>query len=126
MGSIRFKTIDAEFLYSFPKTANDLRTIVWAYTFINRTGPPTYEELTSCLTNGLRVGIIRQEGEKFIIDDNWYDRIHMSDDTAENEIDSMLEFEDGFVNMDFNETNNTVCTLTEVEYKSILAKLRQV
>ena len=50
----------------------------------------------------------------------------MSDDTAENEIDSMLEFEDGFVNMDFNETNNTVCTLTEVEYKSILAKLRQV
>ena len=72
------------------------------------------------------MGIIRQEGEKFIIDDNWYDRIHMSDDTAENEIDSMLEFEDGFVNMDFNETNNTVCTLTEVEYKSILAKLRQV
>ena len=53
MGSIRFKTIDAEFLYSFPKTANDLRTIVWAYTFINRTGPPTYEELTSCLTKKL-------------------------------------------------------------------------
>ena len=60
-----------------------------------------------------------------VIDSNWYDRIHMADATTANEIDAMLEFESEFVNMDFNETTDAVCTLTKDEYQSILTKLRR-
>ncbi len=119
MGVIQFNNMDAGLLYSFPKPATDVETIVWCFTFINRTYPPSFSELTSCLTKGLRVGIIREDGGRFVIDDNWYGRIHMADATAENEIDAMIEFEDAFVGVDFDETTNAACALTEAEYEPI-------
>jgi len=123
MGTIQFNTKDAELLYSFPKPATDVKTIVWCFTFINRTYSPSFGELTSCLTKGLKAGIIREDGGRFVIDDDWYDRIHMADATAENEIESMLEFEEGFVNVYFDERTDAACTLTKEEYESILSKL---
>jgi len=124
MKSVRFSTKDAELLYSFPKPSTDLRTIVWYFTSTNRTYPPSYEELASCLTKGLKAGIVRKDGDRFVLDDNWYARIHMADATAGNEIEAMLEFERGFVDIDFDEAVDTASTLTEAEYKSIVATLR--
>lgn len=123
MGSIQFNTRDAELLYSFPKPATDLKTIVWCFTFINRAAPPSHEELTSCLTKGLKAGIIREEGGKFVIETDWYARIHMADATAENEIEAMLEFESEFVNANFDEMIKITYVLKKEEYESILATL---
>lgn len=116
MEAITFNTKDAELLFCFPKPPADIKMIVWNYTFINRAAPPSWGELTSCLTKGLRVGIIRQEGERFVIDDDWYGRIHKADSTAENEIESMLEFEEWFVGVDFDATTDDACVLTEGEF----------
>ncbi|VTR97004.1 hypothetical protein [Tuwongella immobilis] len=124
MGSIQFNARDAELLYSFPKPASDVATIVRCFVFLNRAAPPSFGEFASCLTKGLRAGIIREEGERFVIDDDWYGRIHMADATAENEIESMLEFESRFVGVDFDATTDAACALTEGEYESVLAKLR--
>ena len=123
MGTVQFNTRDAELLYSFPKPASDVATIVRCFVFLNRAAPPSLGELTSCLTKGLRAGIIRRDGERFVVDGDWYGRIHMADATAENEIEAMLDFESGFVGMDFDATTDAACTLTEGEYESILAKL---
>ena len=124
VGSIQFNARDAELLYSFPKPASDVATIVRCFVFLNRAAPPSFGELTSCLTKGLRAGIIREDGGPFVIDDNWYGRIHKADATAENEIEAMLEFESGFVSVDFDETTAAACAITEEEYESVLAKLR--
>jgi len=123
VATIQFNIKDAELLYSFPKPVSDIATIVRCFVFLNRAASPTFGELTNCLSKGLRAGIIRDEGERFVIDDNWYGRIHMSDATAENEIEAMLEFESEFVNVEFDETTDAACSLTEAEYESILAKL---
>ncbi len=124
MGAVQFNTKDAELLYSFPMPASGVATILRCFVFIHRAAPPSWGELTSCLTKGLRAGIIRQDGERFVIDDGWYGRIHMADATAENEIEAMLEFESGFVGVDFDATTDAAFALTEGEYESILAKLR--
>jgi len=124
MKNIRFNNLDAALLYSFPAPPSDLAKIVWYFTSTNRTYPPTFEQITNCLNKGMRVGIIREDGGLFVIDDIWYGKIHMADDSAGNEIEAMMEFQDGFVNVDFNETTDATCSLTEADYESMLAKLR--
>jgi hypothetical protein len=123
VGTLQFNPRDAELLYSFPKPASDVTTIVRCFTFLNRTAPPTYGELTSCLTKALKAGIIRQVGGRFVIENGWYDRIHMADASSENEIEALLEFESAFVNVDFDETTVAASQLSEDEYKLILATL---
>ena len=123
VGAIQFNTRDAELLYSIPKPASDVAMIIRCFTFLNRTAPPTYGELTSCLTKAMKAGIVREEGGKYVIDKGWYDRIHMADATSENEMEALLEFESTFVNVDFDETTGTANVLSEDEYRSILAAL---
>lgn len=123
MGTVQFSSRDAELLYSFPKPATDLATIIRGFTFLHRAAPPTYEELQACLVKGLQVGIVRTEGARFVIDAPWYDRIHRADATASNEIEAMLEFESEFVGLDFVETTDAPFALTEEEYASIRAGL---
>ncbi len=123
VGPIQFNTRDAELLYSFPKPASDVATIVRCFTFLNRTAPPAYGEFTSCLTKAMKAGIVREERGKYVVDKGWYDRIHRADDTSENEIEALLEFEGAFVNMDFDETTDVVNVPSEDEYRSILATL---
>ena len=124
MGTMRFNERDAELLYSFPKPASDVAIIVRNYTFINRAAPPTYGELASCLIKALRAGIIRKEGEGFVVAKDWYDRIHKADAAVENEIESLLAFEETFVKIEFEETTNAASVLSEEEYRWILTTLR--
>jgi hypothetical protein len=89
-------TKDAELLYSFPEPASDMATIIRCFTFLNRTAPPTFDEFASCLTKSMKAGIIREEGGKFVVNKDWYDRIHKADTTTENEIEALLIVDPGF------------------------------
>ena len=120
MGTIRFNTTDAEILYSFPKPETDLKTIVWCFTFINRTAPPSYDELANCLAKGVKAGIIRVKGELLAIENDWYERIHMADATADNEIESMLEFTDWLTETELPALCEPAYSLSTSDYAAVL------
>jgi hypothetical protein len=71
----------------------------------------------------MRAGIVREEGGRYVVGENWYARIHGADATSENEIESLLEFQGAFVGVDFDETAAAASVPTEDEYRSILARL---
>jgi hypothetical protein len=123
VGTIQFSMKDDELLYSFPKPSADINMIVWNFIFINRTYPPSYDEFMSFLTKGLMAGIVRYDGERFVIDESWYSRIHKADAAAENEIESMLEFEEWFVGMDFDTVTPQTSTISEEQYHSIIKEI---
>jgi hypothetical protein len=122
---MRFTATDADILYSFPRSACKLAKIVWYFTFIQRAAPPTYEELVGCFNRGLNAGIIRRDGKLFAIEDDWYARIHQADETVANEIESLLEFAEWFVNADFPIAERPIFDLTPSEYQAVLATLPQ-
>lgn len=126
METIHFNTNDAAILYSFPKPASDLKTIVWCFTFINRTAPPAYLELVNCLTKGLKAGVIRAVGERFAVEVDWYDRIHMADATAANEIESLLEFTDWLTEIEFPAVSEATFSMTVSEYQSLLEAITEL
>lgn len=123
MPQVRFTVREAELLYSIPKPPTELETIVRCFMFINRAAPPTFEELTSCLTKGVKAGIIQKDNGKFAVEGSWYNKIHAADETAENEIESMLEFEEWFVDHEFPERDKTSHVLTLTEFDNTLKAL---
>lgn len=123
MATVMFNESDAELLYSFPKPASELGMIVRCFTFINRVAPPTYDEIRSCLSKAQRVGIVRWEGGGFVVEREWYERIHRADGVAENEIESMLDFEEWFLKSQFEEVVEAVVVPAEDEYASIVGRL---
>jgi hypothetical protein len=116
MQRIRFSEIDAWILYCIPRCIADLAYIVRYYTFVNRAAPPSWRELKECLAKALSVGIIRKQAGGFIIDDVWYDKIHAADGAAENEIESMLAFQESLLGMEFNEQKPVNFVLDRGEY----------
>jgi hypothetical protein len=120
MQRIRFSEIDAWILYCIPKPIVDLREIVRYYTFVNRAAPPTLRELKECLAKALSVGIIKKQAGGFIIDDVWYDKIHAADGAAENEIESMLAFQESLLGMVFDVSKPVNFVLDRREYDEAL------
>lgn len=119
MPPIRFTRLDAEILYCIPKPPVDLAAIIGTYVFINRAGVPRYEELQGCLSRALNAGILRQAEEKFTVDESWYEVIHAADRTAENEIDSMIVFEDWLIQRDFLHLFDSGYHLSKDEYQFV-------
>jgi len=124
METVQFNVRDAELLYSFPKPWSDLTTVIRCFKFLNRTAAPTYEELTSCLMKAQRAGIIQEAEGKYIVENQWYDKIHAADESEENEIEAMLSFEETFVNIDFAEVTKRVTTLSKEDFQAIVDALR--
>jgi len=123
LNKIRFNIGEAELLYSFPKPASDVGTIIRCFTFLNRAAPPTYDEFTHCVSKAMKAGIVRREDGKYAVDRDWYDRIHLADATSGNEIESLIEFESSFVDVDFDEITDVVSVPSADEYRSALATL---
>jgi hypothetical protein len=123
MADLRFTETDADILYSMPMVKTDVTTIVRYYLFINRTGAPTYEEIAGVLAKAIQAGIMNRNGGKFIVESTWFERIHQADDTSENEIESMLKFEEWFVNQPFEPVSDAVFVLSKSDYAAVLKKL---
>ena len=123
MGSVQFSVRDAELLYAFPGGEADVATIVRNFIFINRTSAPSYGEFAGCLLRASQVGMIAKAPRGFVVDRYWYEWIHQADVLSGNEIESMLLFQDEFVDVDFDEVTCALPVLSEKEYRSIVATL---
>lgn len=125
MKTVQFNSQDAYILYTIPKPPVSFADVVRSYTFVNRDAAPTYDEFTGCLNKALKAGILREENGGIVVDNGWYDKIHASDETTNNEIDSMLEFEDRFVNVPLPEVTTGEIALSRDDYHSILISLKK-
>lgn len=124
MAKLQFNETDAELLYCFPQPPADLFTIVWYFTFVNRAAPPTFVEVASCLTKAMEAGIVREDSGRYVIVEEWYEPIHREDATAGNEIYSMMAFEEGFVDVEFEPIAEVGAIPSEAEYAAVLRRLR--
>lgn len=120
MRAVLFNTKDAEILYSFPKQASDLSTIIRCFMFINRVATPTYDEVASCFAKARKAGILSDVGGKLSLNPEWYSRVHASDGNADNEIESLLEFEETFVGCPFPEVFDFVNELSKDEFEAAI------
>jgi hypothetical protein len=121
--NVQFTPTESQLLYAFPAVQTDLGTVVWYYTFVHRTYPPTYEEVVNFLTKAQAVGIIRQDAGKYLVVPDWYNRVHQFDETSDNEIEAFLAFEEQFVSEVFPRINEVANHLTQDEYATLLRNL---
>lgn len=119
MQSIHFTSQDASILYSIPKPASELQVIVRCHTFINRCAPPSLDELQGCLDRAFAAGVLSSKRKKIVVEQQWYDRIHATDASADNEIESMLEFEEWLTAQEFAQVSDERFEITPAEYASI-------
>src|SRR5688572_9031696 len=95
MDEIRFTRLDAAILYSTAQPGLPLDQLIWYYTFVNRDAPPSFEELAGCLSRATRAGVLTVTGDdRFVVTDEWYQRIRQFDDQSPNEIESLIRFEE--------------------------------
>jgi hypothetical protein len=120
---IRFNERDAELLYAFPEPASDLATIVRCFIYLNRTAPPEYHEIASCLTKAMKVGIVREDDGKYVVEKLWYDRIHKADFAADYEGESLAEFEASFVDVLYEQASELGRLPAEEEYRRYCQRL---
>lgn len=85
-----------------------LSTIIIYFTSTNRTVPPAFDEVTSCFSKSLRAGIITECCGMYTVNEDWFRKIHFYDEIANNEIDSMLLFEESFVGIGLQVVNDSV------------------
>ena len=95
MDKLTFTTMDAEILYAIPQPPSDILSIVRSFVFLNRAAPPSREELEECLRKAHCAGIVHSVGKKCAVSDKWYEEIHSADQTADNEIEAMLNLQIG-------------------------------
>jgi len=91
---LHFSRDDAAILYAIPKPGADPEKIMRLYAFIQRTSPPDFEVISSCLGKAFEAGIIGRVGQEIVVRDDWYAKIHQFDDSTDNEIEAALEFEE--------------------------------
>ncbi|WP_425396544.1 hypothetical protein [Aeoliella sp.] len=124
MQSIHFTSQDASILYAVPKPPADLCTIVRYHTFVNRCAPPSLDELQGCLDRAFAAGVLSCKRKKIVVEQPWYDRIHAADASADNEIESMLEFEEWLTAQEFAQVSDERFEITPAEYASICGQER--
>ncbi len=111
-----FNERDIDMLYSFPKEPCDLSYIISCYTLINRDAPPSFDDIVSVFSKSLRAGIISESCGKYTVNEEWYGKIHINDGIAENEIESMLLFEESIVDIEIPVVNDSVRLFSREEY----------
>lgn len=117
---VRFTDTDAAILYTIPYPPVDIGDIVGTYTFINRCAPPSYDELAGCLSRAFNAGILHSVDGKIAVMDEWYKIIHAADETTDNEIESMIEFEDWLIAREFPAISGFGFCLDQGEYQALL------
>jgi hypothetical protein len=97
MNYVIFSETDAAILYSISRPPMRLSTLIWYYKFINRFAPPPHTRVESCLSKAYQAGILTVSGKsefRVRVDDDRYEKIHQFDESAANEIEAMLRFEE--------------------------------
>ncbi|HEX4612880.1 MAG TPA: hypothetical protein VH092_32105 [Urbifossiella sp.] len=124
MKNIRFDRGNAAILYCIPKIGGDLACIIDIYTFVNRSAPPAFVDFQCCITRAIHIGCVMAIGDKFRLTGDWHDTIHAADQSAENEIESMLLFEEYLLSREWPVVRPEIVALSESEYNRILASVK--
>ena len=96
---------ELNFIYTMPPRGGELKELVADYCFISRDIPPSFETIRSCMTKALKAGIVLCDKDQFKVEDNWYHRIHLRDNSSATEIHAMLDFTDDFLGVDIDVIN---------------------
>lgn len=120
MNCIMFDERDVEILYSIPKSGADLTEILRWYILLNRAAQPSFPVLQDCFRKASIVGCLKTDGKHLKMEREWFERIHAADETASNEIESLIEFQDGFAGKEVPAVQEAAIHLSEKEYDSIL------
>lgn len=92
--SISLNEFDVAVLFAIPQPGADLRMLLAYYISIHRDACPAFEEIAASLQKAQEAAIVFRNGDRFRVSDEWYKRIHRHDDSAGNEIESLLLFQD--------------------------------
>jgi len=122
---VTFSIDNVELLYSIPRPGGDLATIVRAFVFLNRSTSPAFSLLQECFTKALQAGILTATDGNYQVQPDWYERIHRFDESAGNEIESMLEFQDEFVGEEVPLVTSAKFSFTEEDYNAIVRGIQQ-
>ena len=94
MDDVTFTRLDAWFIFCLPKFGADLSTWLRNYVFINRDAPPSYQQLSDCISKSLAAGILTTSKGKYAVTNEWLDVVYLDDSNARNEIEAMGTFQD--------------------------------
>lgn len=121
--SVTFSVDDIELLYSIPEPGGDLRAVVRAFIFLNRSATPAFSTIRDCFTKALQAGILLENEGHYRVAPIWYKRIHVNDASTGNEIDSMLRFQDEFVGEQVGIIGDAQFGVREDDYAILVGEL---
>lgn len=121
--SIFLNEYDVAVLFAIPYPGAELFTILNCYVFIHRDTCPTFKEIGTSLHRSQQAGIVVRIGDRFRVTEEWYARIHRYDDSAGNEIESLLLFQDDVLGKPIPRQVTTVDLLTKEEYEHAVSQL---
>lgn len=122
--SLRFTEMDIAILYSMPKPSVTLATIMRYYAFINRDRVPSREELERCLNTALAIGAMTVKHGRFLLYEEWFERLHYFDESTENEIDSLLEVTELLEAEKWERISHAGYSLSQDEYDSAIRQIK--
>jgi len=126
MSPVRFEPNDAWVLWCVLPHGWDLEDLIRAYTFLNRTAIPSYDELAGCLSRAVRAGLMPvPENGRYRVTADWYERLHRLDDVAPAPELGLLEFEEGFLGREWPVVSGAAFVLPAAEYQQAAERVRQ-
>jgi hypothetical protein len=114
---------DVAVLFAIPHPGADLLTILNCYIFIHRDACPSFNEIGASLQKSQEAGIVIRIKDRYRVTEEWYDRIHRHDDSAGNEIESLLIFQDEVLGEPLGRQVTSVKPLTMEEYENAVSQL---
>jgi len=122
--TVTFSIDDVELLYSVPRPGGDVSTILRAFVFLNRAATPPFSLFQTCFTKALQSGILVESNCSYQMSKEWYQRIHAHDESAGNEIESMLEFQDEFVGVEVVVVRDVQANIDQQQYEQFARELQ--
>lgn len=122
MSIIKFTVDDAEILYSIPRPGSDIEYILFSYSHTNRCATPSYRTFTDCIQKALNAGWLDTDSDVIKLKSKWHDFVHSADETAENVIESMLDFQEKLTSLEWEKQNDLNYTLDPAVYQDASAK----
>jgi hypothetical protein len=124
MASVRFSIDESDILFCIPRVPCTIEDMVRSYTSLNRTAPPPYEVVFSCLSKAVSAGIVVCRRPQYEVDHAWWKEIHGTDETGRDELDEMIRFGESFVDRELEIKCPDVFALSREEYDQVIARFR--
>jgi hypothetical protein len=104
-----------------PSPGADLRTVLKAYWFVERSNCPTYEDFASCLLKAFKVGAIYICDSKLHVTTDWFPRIHRYDEPSKAGEYALIDLTENVTGVEFPAVSDSVLELgfAKEEYETI-------